>query len=482
MSMLRLSTFVRRIVQTGQDHLSSHDLHAPNFSAIKDLQQNKNKPLKPVDISFPALTAELDDAPTFQPPIAPIWSSASPLNILNQKVRAAAGDSAADPIIAVAPMLGEEVPATPPRAKAVVQQAVNKVESTGTQALPIRIGGPVPEAAAPVKASSPVSSYAAFEWFQQSRGEDEGWMEAAGGKHKNRHVKEPKKKEERSSKPAAPRAARKAETITNKPEKTEKRITRAVEDTDKALAKLSPAVPVGAKYAAVVASNLPAPAAVPAPRPLTLAIAPNLPSDDEEDMPSSRMQHLPCAPTLPDSPVLELELAATDSLYESSPYVDYEFSPVPAFSSPYTAMPPMSMAYGMPQQMQMGYFPLSPAGYYPPPAAMAMAGVPPMPMPMPFPLQVPDVVDLVRRQIEYYFSPANLLQDAYLRSVMDEDGFVSLKEIVQFRRVAKLQADAGMILDAVYGSQVLEVVWAEQQEEGSAEEELMGTKLRAKAI
>eukprot|EP00981_Chlorochromonas_danica_P010124 scaffold3045_cov179-Ochromonas_danica.AAC.7 len=93
---------------------------------------------------------------------------------------------------------------------------------------------------------------------------------------------------------------------------------------------------------------------------------------------------------------------------------------------------------------------------------------------------------------EYYFSEANLERDKYLRSIMDQRGFVELSEIAKFRRIVNLQADADMlwlssvllyprqILDAVYDSDLLDVEGWEggEEEEIAAEEELVMTKLR----
>ena len=42
------------------------------------------------------------------------------------------------------------------------------------------------------------------------------------------------------------------------------------------------------------------------------------------------------------------------------------------------------------------------------------------------------------RQIEYYFSPKNLHRDIYLRSLMDNDGYVNIAEIVKFNRIREL--------------------------------------------
>mmetsp|Transcript_67358 Transcript_67358/g.209210 ORF Transcript_67358/g.209210 Transcript_67358/m.209210 type:complete len:323 (-) Transcript_67358:108-1076(-) len=47
-----------------------------------------------------------------------------------------------------------------------------------------------------------------------------------------------------------------------------------------------------------------------------------------------------------------------------------------------------------------------------------------------------------RRQIEYYFSVRNVCRDFYLRSLMDDEGWISLKEIAAFPRIRALSVDA----------------------------------------
>jgi hypothetical protein len=62
----------------------------------------------------------------------------------------------------------------------------------------------------------------------------------------------------------------------------------------------------------------------------------------------------------------------------------------------------------------------------------------------------------IQSQIEYYFSKRNLSTDSYLKSRMDDKGYVALDEIRTFRRLAKLHADTDTILEAVKQSQLLE--------------------------
>jgi hypothetical protein len=46
---------------------------------------------------------------------------------------------------------------------------------------------------------------------------------------------------------------------------------------------------------------------------------------------------------------------------------------------------------------------------------------------------------------EYYFSVENLCKDLYLRSKMDEEGYVLISEIASFNRIRFLTGDVGMV-------------------------------------
>lgn len=64
---------------------------------------------------------------------------------------------------------------------------------------------------------------------------------------------------------------------------------------------------------------------------------------------------------------------------------------------------------------------------------------------------------LLVKQIEYYFSIENLCRDIYLRSNMDEQGFIPVSVIANFNRVKMLTPNPGLILDAMRNSSVVEV-------------------------
>ncbi|CAF4666323.1 unnamed protein product [Rotaria sp. Silwood1] len=65
--------------------------------------------------------------------------------------------------------------------------------------------------------------------------------------------------------------------------------------------------------------------------------------------------------------------------------------------------------------------------------------------------------ELLRRQVEYYFSPENLQVDIFLRQQMTKDGYVPLSLIASFNRVRSLCDDINLIANAVQDSLVVEL-------------------------
>ncbi|KAG8388908.1 hypothetical protein BUALT_Bualt02G0174200 [Buddleja alternifolia] len=61
------------------------------------------------------------------------------------------------------------------------------------------------------------------------------------------------------------------------------------------------------------------------------------------------------------------------------------------------------------------------------------------------------------KQIEYYFSDENLQNDRYLISLMDEQGWVPVSVIADFKRVKRMSTDIPFILDALQVSETIEV-------------------------
>ncbi|KAL5111322.1 La-related protein 1 [Taenia crassiceps] len=62
----------------------------------------------------------------------------------------------------------------------------------------------------------------------------------------------------------------------------------------------------------------------------------------------------------------------------------------------------------------------------------------------------------ILHQIEFYFSEDNLVRDTFLRSHMDEDGWVPISVIAKFNRVASLCTDLDKIINALVPSQIIE--------------------------
>ncbi|KAJ1968995.1 hypothetical protein IWQ62_000905 [Dispira parvispora] len=68
----------------------------------------------------------------------------------------------------------------------------------------------------------------------------------------------------------------------------------------------------------------------------------------------------------------------------------------------------------------------------------------------------------IRYQIEYYFSPGNLVRDHYLLSQMDPDHFVPLTTIAGFNKIKSMTQDLGLIVEALRGSHVVFIDEARQ--------------------
>ncbi|CAL8132562.1 unnamed protein product [Orchesella dallaii] len=67
------------------------------------------------------------------------------------------------------------------------------------------------------------------------------------------------------------------------------------------------------------------------------------------------------------------------------------------------------------------------------------------------------IAELVRKQIEYYFSEENLEKDFYLRRKMDEKGFLPVHLIATFPRVKNMTQDYSGVLTAIQSSPSLEL-------------------------
>ncbi|XP_057422692.1 la-related protein 1C-like isoform X2 [Lotus japonicus] len=74
-----------------------------------------------------------------------------------------------------------------------------------------------------------------------------------------------------------------------------------------------------------------------------------------------------------------------------------------------------------------------------------------------FPASEPPLPNMIVKQIDYYFSDLNLVKDEYLRSNMDEQGWVPITLIANFPRVRSLTSNIQLILDSLRTSTVVEV-------------------------
>ncbi|KAJ1283221.1 hypothetical protein BS78_03G111900 [Paspalum vaginatum] len=106
--------------------------------------------------------------------------------------------------------------------------------------------------------------------------------------------------------------------------------------------------------------------------------------------------------------------------------------------------------------------PMHPMYYYVPAVPMDPMRGPPryiQNQPAP-PVLSPEAVELrsnILTQVEYYFSDTNLERDDFLKSLMDEHGWVSVSKVADFNRLKKMTTDIHLILDALASSSLLEV-------------------------
>ncbi|CAI9763814.1 unnamed protein product [Fraxinus pennsylvanica] len=135
------------------------------------------------------------------------------------------------------------------------------------------------------------------------------------------------------------------------------------------------------------------------------------------------------------------------------PPVGYMPSPLPP-GAPFMAPPPPVRVF----PGQMGFDMPSPFIYVPtlsPESFRPMQIVPPPP-PVLFAPNDP-LPSLIVKQIDFYFSDENLVKDNFLRSNMDDQGWVPINLIASFPRVQQLTYDVPLILDSLRNSTIVEV-------------------------
>ena len=64
---------------------------------------------------------------------------------------------------------------------------------------------------------------------------------------------------------------------------------------------------------------------------------------------------------------------------------------------------------------------------------------------------------MIRQQIEYYFSIGNLCRDVYFRRQMDQEGFVDIAVLANFPRIRAMTSDAELIRKSLLNSDILEL-------------------------
>ncbi|KAL2346222.1 hypothetical protein Fmac_000222 [Flemingia macrophylla] len=91
------------------------------------------------------------------------------------------------------------------------------------------------------------------------------------------------------------------------------------------------------------------------------------------------------------------------------------------------------------------------------------------------------LTNTIVNQIDYYFSDANLVKDEYLRSNMDEQGWVPITLIASFPRVRSLTSNIKLILDSLRTSAIVEVQGDKLRRRNEWIKWLPSTQLRANA-
>ncbi|CAO2162078.1 unnamed protein product [Urochloa humidicola] len=127
-------------------------------------------------------------------------------------------------------------------------------------------------------------------------------------------------------------------------------------------------------------------------------------------------------------------------------------------------------AFARPMVPPLGYIngppypgPMHPMYYYMPAVPMEPMRGPPryiQNQPAPSPVLSPEDAELrsnILTQVEYYFSDKNLEDDDFLKSLMDENGWVPVSKVADFKRLKKMTTDINLILDALANSSLLEV-------------------------
>mmetsp|Transcript_21700 Transcript_21700/g.37357 ORF Transcript_21700/g.37357 Transcript_21700/m.37357 type:complete len:465 (+) Transcript_21700:181-1575(+) len=73
--------------------------------------------------------------------------------------------------------------------------------------------------------------------------------------------------------------------------------------------------------------------------------------------------------------------------------------------------------------------------------------------------QSSELLEKIRKQVEYYFSDSNLPRDFYLKKLIDANstGYVNISDLLRFKRLQQLTTSAEMVALALQGSELLEL-------------------------
>ncbi|XP_078173961.1 la-related protein 1C-like [Carex rostrata] len=139
--------------------------------------------------------------------------------------------------------------------------------------------------------------------------------------------------------------------------------------------------------------------------------------------------------------------------WNNSPRPPYVYQGNQAMTTP-QLQPAVSYGYGIPNVYQNYY---TSTGYD---YSHAMYGHVPLTNPQwvaPSYVEVLELRNSILKQIEYYFSIENLVTDTHLRKKMDEQGWVSIYVVADFKRVKQMSGNLQFILESLNASTVVEV-------------------------
>ncbi|WJX15620.1 hypothetical protein P8452_05741 [Trifolium repens] len=158
---------------------------------------------------------------------------------------------------------------------------------------------------------------------------------------------------------------------------------------------------------------------------------------DRGNFVNTRDAHAP-QPRMPPRGILRHPPSNTAAFLGPQPIGPFP-NPVPYPELYYFPAVPLDPFRGMPV---FPHSPSSPVPFFPPPLPAAAES----PLPI-----------LIVNQIDYYFSDANIAKDEFLKSNMDEEGWVPITLIANFPRVRNLTSNIQLILESMRTSKVVDV-------------------------